>query len=370
MIPGGGLFLASGLPRLLSLSLSPTSLVATASSTGTVTIDKPAPPGGSVVALSSNDSHATVPATVTIAYGAVSATFTVSTTSVGTTTVATISALYLGVTQTAGLTITANTFTLTYAGNVTNRNIFNDATGNAFGAGVWNQVAPLSVVINAGVTISSTSTAVAALDTGAIGAGVTWSMTNNGTIEGRGGNGGAGGSWPDSAGTGSVGNPGGVGGPAFAINTAAIPTITNGAGFILSGGGGGGGGGAAADNNNGGGGGGGGGGFGVASAGVGGTVTWSSLITKVNGSAGTDGTISVSGNGGAGGNTGGPGGGGGGGGGGSGVAGGPGGPGGGGIVNAAGGAGGAPGKAINLNGHSAPTFVSGGTAPHVVGVIA
>lgn len=68
---------------LSSVSLSPTSVAAGNTSTGTVTLSAPAPAGGAVVTLSSgNTALATVPASVTVAAGATSANFTVSTSSV------------------------------------------------------------------------------------------------------------------------------------------------------------------------------------------------------------------------------------------------------------------------------------------------
>ena len=95
-------------PVLSSLTLNPTSVVGGNTSQGTVTLSAPAPSSGAVVTLSSsNTSAATVPASVGIAAGASSATFTVSTTSVPATTSVTISAAYGGVTATAVLSVQA-----------------------------------------------------------------------------------------------------------------------------------------------------------------------------------------------------------------------------------------------------------------------
>jgi WD40 repeat protein len=79
-------------PTLGPLSLNPYSVQGGQSSTGTVTIGSPAPAGGLVIMLSSNIPAATVPATVTIPVGMTSATFTISTTPVPSTTGATIRA--------------------------------------------------------------------------------------------------------------------------------------------------------------------------------------------------------------------------------------------------------------------------------------
>ena len=92
---------------LTSLSLNPTSVAGGNSSTGTVTLSGAAPSGGAVVSLlSSNTGVATVPASVTVAAGATSASFTVSTQRVRSTTSVTISGSYNGGTQSASLTVT------------------------------------------------------------------------------------------------------------------------------------------------------------------------------------------------------------------------------------------------------------------------
>jgi Putative Ig domain len=93
---------------LSTLSLSPTSLTGGASSTATVTLDGAAPTAGGFVTLASgNTTAATVPPSVTVPPGATSATFTVSTSAVGSTTSSTISATYGGVTRSVPLTVNA-----------------------------------------------------------------------------------------------------------------------------------------------------------------------------------------------------------------------------------------------------------------------
>src|SRR6266699_2820049 len=63
-------------PTLSSLTLSPTSVLGgLQSSTGTVTLSGPAPPGGANVLLSSNNGASRVPSSVTVPAGASSATF-------------------------------------------------------------------------------------------------------------------------------------------------------------------------------------------------------------------------------------------------------------------------------------------------------
>jgi hypothetical protein len=92
---------------LSSFALNPTSVTGGNSSTGTVTLSGPAPSGGAQVALSSNNSAASVPSSVTVPAGATSATFPVKTSVVAASTPVTISASYGGVTLTATLTVTA-----------------------------------------------------------------------------------------------------------------------------------------------------------------------------------------------------------------------------------------------------------------------
>jgi hypothetical protein len=95
-------------PTLSSLTLNPPSVVGgTQSSTGTVTLTGAAPSGGAVVTLSSNNTTAArTPSSVTIAAGATSATFTVSTSAVVTSTTVNISGTYGGVTRSASLAVT------------------------------------------------------------------------------------------------------------------------------------------------------------------------------------------------------------------------------------------------------------------------
>jgi hypothetical protein len=94
------------LPTLTSLMLSPSSVSGgTQSSTGTVTLSAAAPAGGVQVRLSSDNSAAEVPSTVTVPAGASTATFPVSTNIVVFSTNATISASYNGTTRQANLAV-------------------------------------------------------------------------------------------------------------------------------------------------------------------------------------------------------------------------------------------------------------------------
>lgn len=91
---------------LSAIALSPSTVVGGNSSQGTATLASAAPSGGTVVTLtSSNTARATVPASVTVAAGATSATFTVSTATETASTSATIGGVSGGVSRSAVLTI-------------------------------------------------------------------------------------------------------------------------------------------------------------------------------------------------------------------------------------------------------------------------
>jgi hypothetical protein len=107
-------------PALSAVSVSPTSVTGGTSAQGTVTLTSAAQAGGFAVALSSNNAVASVPASVTVAQGTTSATFTVTTTGVTVSTPATITATAGGVTRTTTLTVNppgqASTLTVTATG--------------------------------------------------------------------------------------------------------------------------------------------------------------------------------------------------------------------------------------------------------------
>ena len=81
---------------LSTISLNPSSVTGGSFSIGTVTLTSSAPGGGAVVILSSNNAAATVPASVTVAAGLTTGTFTVNTSAVGAATPASISGSYNG----------------------------------------------------------------------------------------------------------------------------------------------------------------------------------------------------------------------------------------------------------------------------------
>jgi uncharacterized repeat protein (TIGR03803 family) len=143
-------------PTISSLTLNPTSVTGGSNSTGTVTLSSPAPSGGSVVSLSSNNAAATVPSSVTVAAGSTSARFNVTTTSVTTTTTATITATLGSSSQQASLTINpASTVTLSSLTlNPTSVTGRNSSTGTV----TLTAAAPSG---GASVTLSSSNTSVA-----------------------------------------------------------------------------------------------------------------------------------------------------------------------------------------------------------------
>jgi uncharacterized repeat protein (TIGR01451 family) len=107
-------------PVLSSLTLNPTSVIGGQTSQATVTLSSAAPSGGAVVMLaSSNGAVASVPPSVTVAAGATSASFTVTTTPVSVSTSVNLSATYAGLTKTATLTVmppvTADSVAITLA---------------------------------------------------------------------------------------------------------------------------------------------------------------------------------------------------------------------------------------------------------------
>jgi hypothetical protein len=92
---------------LSSLTLIPATVTGGTPSTGTVTLNGPAPSGGAIVSLSSNNAAvAPVPASVTVPAGATTTTFSVSTGAVAASTTVIISASYGSETsQAASLTV-------------------------------------------------------------------------------------------------------------------------------------------------------------------------------------------------------------------------------------------------------------------------
>ncbi len=92
-------------PSLSGITLAPSQVFGSTSSTATLTLNGPVGPGGLQVSLKSSNVAATVPATVTIPTGVTTGTFTVTTSTVDFSATSTISATLAGITQSATLTI-------------------------------------------------------------------------------------------------------------------------------------------------------------------------------------------------------------------------------------------------------------------------
>lgn len=263
----------------------------------------------------------------------------------------------------------ATVVTLNIAGNAVDVDAFALA-GSPAG------VVSATINVATGAYISASSPATPALNLAGFASGSAVTIVNKGYIlgaGGAGGNGGLAGGFSGNDPYGEAGRDAGPAGPAIlGPGGASTLDIDNGSGFIWGGGGGGGGGGATSSGNAGnaaaGGGGGGGAGSGIAGQAAA-TDTASGSAIADNGVAGGNGRSGDFGTGGAGDETGS-------------ATGGDGGDGG--TWGAAGSAGTAPtgagldvpagtggtaGKAIELNGGGAPTFLSGGGAPHVKGAI-
>ena len=102
----GGPLTVTITPVLQSLTLYPATIVGGNASTGVVKLSAAAPAGGLPVSVTSSISTvASVPGTVTVAAGSVSAKFSVTTTAVRTSTVVTITASYSGVSVPADLQV-------------------------------------------------------------------------------------------------------------------------------------------------------------------------------------------------------------------------------------------------------------------------
>lgn len=92
--------------HLFSLTMSPTSIVGGwSTSTGTVKLDANAPSNTTVTLTSNNPSVGSVPASVTVPAGSISATFTMSSSQVAASTIVTISAHLNAVTKNANVTV-------------------------------------------------------------------------------------------------------------------------------------------------------------------------------------------------------------------------------------------------------------------------
>lgn len=97
---------------LSAVSAAPNPVTGGQAATGTVTLTAAAPSGGAQVALGSASSAFSVPASVSVAQGATSATFPIATIAADTLASGTLSATYAGVTRTSTLTVNATPLAL------------------------------------------------------------------------------------------------------------------------------------------------------------------------------------------------------------------------------------------------------------------
>jgi hypothetical protein len=182
-------------PLLSSVSLNPTTILGGASSTATVTLSGPAPAGGISIALTSSATAvATVPATLTIAAGSTSGTFSVTGMAVTSSSGSTITAAYGGVNRTAVQTVVPLLSSLTLSpsaivggdsaiATVNFSQMTTSAVTLVLGSTSLSATVPATLVVASGkynATFPVTSTAVSTVTTSAISAayaGVTKSST-------------------------------------------------------------------------------------------------------------------------------------------------------------------------------------------------
>ena len=106
---GGGVANQCGPPvmAVATLTLQPSTVISGHSSTGTVTLNMPAPSGGALVTLSSSNSFVTVPGSITVPAGQTSTTFIATTTAFQAGTVSAAISAARGDTVSAILTVNA-----------------------------------------------------------------------------------------------------------------------------------------------------------------------------------------------------------------------------------------------------------------------
>jgi trimeric autotransporter adhesin len=131
-----------------ALNLDPMNVSGGSPTTGVVSLSRQAPPGGIVVALSSNSGLASVPANVTVPAGYIRTSFPVTTASVSTTTTATITASLNGssvqtsFTITPASSVTLSSFTLSQPGISVPNGSASSVTGGFSSQGTVNLTGP------------------------------------------------------------------------------------------------------------------------------------------------------------------------------------------------------------------------------------
>ena len=145
------------LGSLSTVSVNPVSVNGGTAATGTVTLGSPAPAGGVVVTLTSSSAAAVVPASVTVAAGARTATFAISTTSVVTSTAAVITGSSLGVSKSTTLTVNPAVASVTFSTLALNPTSVRGGRANSTATITLSAVTPTALVVN----LASSNTAAA-----------------------------------------------------------------------------------------------------------------------------------------------------------------------------------------------------------------
>jgi len=145
------------LGSLSTVSVNPVSVNGGTSATGTVTLGSPAPAGGVVVTLTSSSAAAVVPASVTVAAGARTATFAISTTSVVASTAAVITGSSLGVSKSTTLTVNPAVASVTFSTLALNPTSVRGGRANSTATITLSAVTPTALVVN----LASSNTAAA-----------------------------------------------------------------------------------------------------------------------------------------------------------------------------------------------------------------
>jgi hypothetical protein len=145
------------LGSLSTVSVNPVSVNGGTAATGTVTLGSPAPAGGVVVTLTSSSAAAVVPASVTVAAEARTATFAISTTSVVASTAAVITGSSLGVSKSTTLTVNPAVASVTFSTLALNPTSVRGGRANSTATITLSAVTPTALVVN----LASSNTAAA-----------------------------------------------------------------------------------------------------------------------------------------------------------------------------------------------------------------
>ena len=158
----------TGMTVLSAVSCSSASITGSGTDACTITLNAPAPSGGQIVSLSSTNAAVTLPAAVTVAPGAITASFTATVSSVGTTQTATLTASANGSSKAFSLQLNAANATLGIS-----------APTLSFGNVVVNTPATQSVTLTSTGSTPLTINSAALTGTGFTVSGATFPVTLN-----------------------------------------------------------------------------------------------------------------------------------------------------------------------------------------------